>query len=241
MCGRAYETYTDHELAMRYIRGAPPAGIPHLEPVYNLCPTMNSPVLRIVNGQFRVELMYWQLIPMWEPAFKTKLSTINARSETILNSSVFGDVVLRQRCIVPISGFYEWKRDGKVKRPFKIHLKDDPIMSIAGIWETWRAGTPEARSSFSIVTTAANSFMKGIHDRMPVVLSQRDEDEWLDPEVHSPERLQRILKRPPSEILTAVEVSPLVNSAKNNSPDLLDPATPETSAAAPSPRTLFEL
>jgi putative SOS response-associated peptidase YedK len=226
---------------MRYIRGTPPAGIPRLEPVYNLCPTMTSPVLRIVNGALCVELMYWQLIPLWEPDFKTRLATINARSETIFSSLVFRELIVRQRCIVPISGFYEWKREGKVKRPFKIHLKDDAIMSIAGIWETWCARTSEARSSFSIVTTSANSLMKDIHDRMPVILSRNEEDEWLDPEVHEPERLRRMLKPSPSEMMSAVEVSPLVNSAKNNSPDLLVPASPETSAAAKAPGTLFEL
>src|SRR5262249_35577336 len=163
------------------------------------------------------------LIPLWEPTFKTKLTTINVKSETIFTSPLFKDLVVRQRCIVPISGFYEWKRDGNVKRPFKIQLKDDPIMSIAGIWDTWRPGPPQARSSFSILTTSANLVMKEIHDRMPVILSRKDEDEWLDPEVHEHERLQRLLKPFPSEPMISVEVSTLVNSAKNNSPELLDP------------------
>ena len=104
MCGRAYETYTNEELNLRYIRGSPSPGIPRLEAVYNLCPTMNSTVLRLVDGERRFTLMYWQLIPFWEPQFKTKLSTINARSEGIFGSELFGNIVVRQRCIVPISG-----------------------------------------------------------------------------------------------------------------------------------------
>src|SRR2546423_15593955 len=101
MCGRLYETYTNEELSFRYIRGTPPAGIPRLEPIYNLCPTMNSPILRLVDSERSFTLMYWQLIPYWEPVFKTKLSTINARSETIFTSPAFRDIVVRQRCIVP--------------------------------------------------------------------------------------------------------------------------------------------
>jgi putative SOS response-associated peptidase YedK len=229
MCGRVYETFTDKELNARYIRGAPTAeDIEQLilmpEPVYNLCPTMNSPVLRIVDGRRRFDLMHWQLIPSYERVFKTKLSTINAKSETVFKSSLFGELVERRRCIVPISGFYEWKRDGKTKRPFKIHLADEPIMSLAGIWDTWRPGSKEERSSFTILTTQANSFMRTIHDRMPVILAREEEQEWLDAEVHKQSLLERMLKPCPSEWLTAVEVSPLVNSAKNNFPELLRPA-----------------
>jgi putative SOS response-associated peptidase YedK len=237
MCGRAYETYTEKELNARYIRGSPSAEeieqlslIP--EPVYNLCPTMNSPVLRIVNGSRCFCLMHWQLIPQYEPAFKTKLSTINARSETVFKSELFREVVERQRCIVPISGFYEWKRDGKTKRPFEVHLADEEIMSLAGIWDTWRKGTKHERSSFSILTTSANQFMKEIHGRMPVILSREDEDEWLDPEVHEQSKLEKLLKPCPSEWLFGVEVSRLVNSSKNNSPELLRPAEKSTDQGA---------
>src|SRR5262245_1653206 len=118
MCGRVYETYTDKELNARYIRGAPTAAdIQQLilmpEPVYNLCPTMNSPVLRVVNGSRRFDLMHWQLIPRYESLFKTKLTTINAKSETVFTSSVFGELVERTRCIVQIRGFYEWTGEAR--------------------------------------------------------------------------------------------------------------------------------
>jgi putative SOS response-associated peptidase YedK len=133
--------------------------------------------------------------------------------------------VVRQRCIVPLSGFFEWKNDGQGKRPFKIHLRDEPIMSVAGIWDTWRPGTPDERWSFSIVTTSANAFMREIHDRMPVILGRSDEDAWLDPEIHEQDLLQKLLKPCPSSWLTAIEVSPLVNAAKNNTPEVLAPMT----------------
>ena len=223
MCGRAYETYTDHELSFRYLSKQPFTDFAFVQ-VYNLCPTMNSPVLRLIDGERRFDLMHWQLIPDWEPSFKTKLSTINAKSETVFNSSLYRDLVIRRRCIVPLSGFFEWKRDGGRKRPFKIHLKDEPIMSVAAVWDTWRPGTPDERRSFSILTTSANSFMCEIHDRMPVILGRSDEDAWLDPGIHEQDSLKQLFKPCPSSWLTAVEVSPLVNSAKNNSPAVLEPA-----------------
>src|SRR5262249_12113232 len=148
-------------------------------PVYNLCPTQDSPVLRLVDGERRFDPMRWQLVPNWEPVFATKLSTINAKSETVFDTLLFGELIIRQRCIVPLSGFYEWKTDGQRKRPFKINLKNNAIMSVAGIWDTWRPGTPFERCSFSILTTTANQFMREIHDRMPVILDASVLDEWL--------------------------------------------------------------
>ncbi len=222
MCGRAYETYTNEELYFRYRSSR--STLPALAPVYNLCPTMSSPVLRLVKSERQFDPMRWQLVPATEPAFTTKLSTINARSESVFQSRLYRDLVIRQRCIVPLSGFFEWRKDGKTKRPFKIHLQDEPIMSVAGIWDTWRAGTPSEQHSFAILTTAANEFMSRIHDRMPVILGRTDEEDWLDPEVHEPEALQKLLKPCPPSWLAAVEVSPLVNSARNNGPELLRPA-----------------
>jgi putative SOS response-associated peptidase YedK len=138
---------------------------------------------------------------------------------------LFGDLVVRQRCIVPVSGFFEWKTGtGKLRQPLAIHLREARIMSVAGIWDSWRPGTLDERRSFSIVTTRANDFMSTIHDRMPVILSRSDEDAWLDPEVHEREILEKLLLPCPSSWLTAYEVSNLVNSPKNDSPDLLKPA-----------------
>src|SRR5437870_11670641 len=158
MCGRAYETYTDEELYFRYLSKRPLTPLV-LSPIYNLCPTQNSPVLRLVAGERQFDLMRWQLVPATEPGFTTKLSTINARSEAVFESQLYRDLVIRQRCIIPTSGFFEWKTDGARKRPFKIYLCDEPIMSVAGIWCAWRPGTPDERCSFSIVTTVANTFI----------------------------------------------------------------------------------
>lgn len=94
MCGRAYETYTDQELYFRYL-GRPSLADFSFQPVYNLCPTMNSPVLRLVDGKRHFDSMHWQLIPSTEPNFKTKLSTINARSETVFRSPLYRGIRFR--------------------------------------------------------------------------------------------------------------------------------------------------
>jgi putative SOS response-associated peptidase YedK len=112
-------------------------------------------------------------------------------------------------------------------------------MSIAGIWETWRPGTPDQRHSFTILTTVANELMREINHRMPVILGRSDEDTWIDSEIHDPEVLKKMLKPCPSSWLNAVEVSTLVNAAKNNSPDVLQPVTITASASDLKPR-LFE-
>jgi len=103
MCGRAYETYTDEELYFRYLSKRPVTPLALL-PMYNLCPTQNSPVLRLVAGERQFDQIRWQLVPAVDPAFTTKLSTINAKSETVFQSRLYRDLVVRQRCIVPLSG-----------------------------------------------------------------------------------------------------------------------------------------
>src|SRR5439155_11662125 len=110
------------------------------------------------------------------------------------DSRLFGNLVLRQRCIVALSGFFEWKTDGQTKRPFKIYLESNAIMSVAGIWDIWRPGTPDERRSFSIMTTAANRFMREIHDRMPVILDSSGLADWLNPEIHERKALEEIMQ-----------------------------------------------
>ena len=98
-------------------------------------------------------------------------------------------------------------------------------MSVAGIWDTWHPGTADERRSFSILTTSANEFMSAIHERMPVIIGRPDEDAWLDPTIHDEDILQPLLKPCPSSWLTTVEVSSLVNAAKNNTAEVLEPVT----------------
>ena len=221
MCGRAYETYTADELYFQYLNKRP-LNLKPFKPNYNMSPTQQSPVLRLIDGTRQFDEMRWQLVPRWEKEFKTKISTINAKSETVFESRLYKSLIVRQRCIVPLSGFFEWRKEGTAKRPFKIYRKDGAIMSVAAVWDTWHSGSPDEGRSFSILTTSANEFMSAIHDRMPVILGAEDLQEWLDPEIHEQDALQKMMKPCPSAWLASSEVSTLVNSPKNNSAEVLN-------------------
>lgn len=227
MCGRAYETYTEEELYMRYLNEKGRRNPLGHRANYNLAPTQLSPVVLNREGSVAISMFRWGLIPAWAKDIKSasKYSLINARGEEILEKRSYKNAFIKRRCIVPLSGFIEWKRESeKVKRPFAIHLKEDPIMSVAGVWEHWESkDTGEIVDSFSIITTAANSFMEKIHNRMPVILSEKSESEWLDPENQEPARLLKLVRPCPSEWLSAYEISTAINSPRNNRPEVLEP------------------
>ena len=224
MCGRAYETYTEEELAFQYLNRRP-LRLDGFHQTYNLAPTQSSPVVLVRNGHRTIEVFRWGLIPDWATSLEAaaRYSLINARGEEIAEKRSYAQAFRHRRCIVPLSGFYEWKRGGPQKRPFAVHRWDQGILSVAGIWEHWHPEGQAPVQSFSIVTTRANSLMADIHDRMPVILDAPDLDLWLDPEVHEPERLQPLVRPCPPEWLTAYEVSTAVNAPRNNRPDILEP------------------
>ncbi len=229
MCGRAYETYTDEELEMRYLSKT--VRLPllrDLKPNYNMAPTQTSPIVLIRDNKKTIELFRWGLVPQWAKDIKSaaKYSLINARGEEITEKRTYKTPFKKRRCIIPLSGFYEWKRTKDKKRPFAISLKDQNILSVAGVWEHWESKDDgEVVDSFSIITTSANSLMESIHDRIPVILKDQDIDQWLDPENENIESLQKLLKpcAAGKMVAVAVEVSTMVNSVRNNTRDLLNP------------------
>lgn len=231
MCGRDYSTYTDEELAYRYLNKRSwkwPKEIPTFksEPNFNMCPTQTTHGLLVLDNKIQFHEMRWGLVPGWAKTVKDadKYSMINAKAEEIAEKRSYKNAFQMRRCIIPVSGFYEWKRTQDAKRPFAIHLKDKSIMSLAGIWERWSdKESGEVVDSFSLITTAANNFMLKIHDRMPVILEEEDEETWLDPELNDPKELMSLLKPCPDNFLDAYEVSTLVNSPKNNSMAVLEP------------------
>jgi putative SOS response-associated peptidase YedK len=226
MCGRDYSTYTDEELFLRYLNKKP-VNFPKLTPTYNITPNQKSLVLRLINGERTFDFLRWGLIPFWAKDIKSasQYSLINAKAEEISEKISYKAAFEKRRCIIPMSGFFEWKNEGtKRKKPFCIRLKDEPIMSVAGIWEHWKSkdATDEVYS-FAIITTDANSLVQEIHNRMPVILDRNDETAWLDPENTETAGLKKFLKPCPSEWIEAYEISTLVNSPRNNRPEVLSP------------------
>lgn len=228
MCGRAYSTYRADELYLRYINQRPfslefNSKLPDIKPNFNMCPTHTTTVLCVTEQLLAFKKMRWGLVPGWAKTVKDadRYSMTNAKSEEITQKKSYKIPFQKRRCIIPLSGFYEWRTEGKIKIPFAISLKNEAIMSVAGIWEHWQSGeTGETVDSFSVVTTAANSFMAHIHTRMPVILNSDQERVWIGVDSDS-EALSQIMRSSDSEELSARKVSTLVNSTKNNSPELL--------------------
>jgi putative SOS response-associated peptidase YedK len=191
-----------------------------ITPNYNVSPGQNLPVITRSENVNQLELMRWGLIPHWSKDSNIGYKMINARAETLLEKPSFKHPFKNNRCLIPISGFYEWKRfDEKHKTPFFIHFKDQAIISLAGIFENWiNPITQEKIKSFSIITTSANSQMEKIHDRMPIMLDEKDENKYLE---GSFEEAYSLFK-PSKEKLYIYEVSKAVNSLKNNYIDLLN-------------------
>lgn len=197
---------------------------PDLSPRYNVAPSQQIAVVRQQNGGDReLVMMQWGLIPSWakDPTIGHKM--INARSETAHEKPSFKQALRSRRCIVPVSGFYEWEKNGKEKIPHYIHLRDGDIMSLAGLWETWKSPEGERIETCTILTTAANSLLKPLHDRMPVVLHNEEFDLWFNREVDDINLLGELFRSYPSDRLEEHIVSKEVNSPSNDSTECIVP------------------
>jgi putative SOS response-associated peptidase YedK len=230
MCGRSYSDYTPADLRLRYFDRSWPFAInttiPEWSPTYNMCPTQTGLILAVHQGTLGFKPMRWGLVPSWAKSVKDAdtYSMINAKSEEITEKKSFKSAFYQRRCIVPVSGFYEWKREGKRKLPFAISLKNDPIMSLAGIWEEWTCKeSGEKVLSYSVLTTAANTLMSPIHSRMPVILNRDQERDWLDPQNGDKNHLAQLLLSCSCQTMQAIQVSNLVNSPTNNFARVLEP------------------
>jgi putative SOS response-associated peptidase YedK len=215
-----------------------PDALEELGPRYNVAPT--QPVTVVVQrdeGRF-IELHKWGLVPAWADSSAAGARMINARAETVATTPAFRASFLRWRCVIPADGFYEWRRDGKNRKPFLIHAADDRPLAFAGLWAPWRdPSTGEWLLSASVVTTRANATVGQLHDRMPAILSSDEWPLWLDPIVDDSGLLSHLLHPADEELLTLDAVSPLVNNANNEGAELLVP--PAEVASVADELTLF--
>ena len=192
-------------------------------PSFNIAPTQE--VLAVTNdgSENRPELMRWGLVPSWANDLKIGNRMIKARSETLAEKPSFRTAFKRRRCLIPADGFYEWKREGKAKKPMLITANPGGLFAFAGLWETWKQPDDSWLLTCAIITTSANEFMKSIHDRMPVILPRESEASWLDPEEQDTAMLSELLLPYDSDRMEAYEVSTLVNSPRNNFPEVIEP------------------
>lgn len=199
-------------------------------PRYNIAPTQQL-LCRLNDEERRVAELRWGLVPPWaaSPA-AMKLSTFNARIETIATAPAFRDALRVRRCAVFASGYYEWQRraDG-TKRPFWISRRDGEAFAFAGLWSTWGRGA-EALYSCTIVTQPPNDFLRTIHSRMPVDLHETAAFEWLDAREREPQEMIALLPPQPSEAWTAHEVSARVGNVRSDDPALIEPVARDDSS-----------
>lgn len=221
MCGR-FTLFADYnDIIDRFnIEAAIQEELYH--PSYNIAPS-NS-VLSVINDgtKNRLGFLRWGLVPPWAKDEKIGYKLINARAETLIEKPSFRDAFKKRRCLVIADSFYEWKRSqDKPKTPMRIKLKSNELFAMAGLWERWKSPAGKTIYSCTVITTAPNELMKDIHDRMPVILKPEDEKVWLNPAINDINPLNHLLKSLPEEMMEAYEVSSLVNSPKNNSPNLI--------------------
>jgi putative SOS response-associated peptidase YedK len=222
MCGRVIQ-YRDLDSYARAVglRKASP-DLPNAPPHYNGAPSQELLVVRREphSGERRLSLIRWGLIPHWAKDSKIAWKLINARSDTIARTPAFRDAYRERRCLIPVDGFYEWKKIGKVKQPYFIGMKSGEPFTLAGLWENWKdPATGEWTRTFTIVTTGANELVAELHDRMPVIVAADDQERWLNIGEEAPDLLRPF----PADLMTMWPVSTRANSPKNDDRSLLDP------------------
>jgi putative SOS response-associated peptidase YedK len=182
---------------------------------FNIAPTQDIPVVRYTDAGRELTLMRWGLIPSWSKGPTSGSLLINARSETAAEKPAFRSAFKTRRCLIPADGFYEWKKTGGKKQPYHFRLANGQPFAFAGLWEKW-----QAIESCTILTTEANELAAQMHDRMPVILSPNDYAEWLDPQAKDSGML---LTPFPASEMSAIPVNPIVNNARNEGPECIEP------------------
>ena len=219
MCGRKFSheelTWAEYRDILAIVQPPPDS---NFQPNYNICPTQQVPVCINRDGQRSLELMHWGLVPRWAKDTKYAARMINARAETLAEKPSFSPLLESHRCIIMVSGFYEWQREGAAKTPYKVERSDRAPMLLAGLWtHNDRLGI----DSYAVITTASPLSFAPIHDRVPVILERADISTWLESGWDEAGNLATTYQ----DDLSAIQVSSLVNSNRNNGPELLEPVT----------------
>lgn len=219
MCGR-YSLYHPQER----LKGHFGVSFPTMEPRYNLSPTQLVPfVFQNADEHRQAGWARWGLVPHWSKDGTTRTTLFNARSETVLEKPAFKRAFIRGRCLVPASGWYEWRRSEDGKQPYHLRSRTGEPIAFTGLFDVWRDGAGKRVVSCTILTTAAPEELLWLHERMPVVLPYDDYDLWIDRSTPDIADLTEVLKPYPPEGLEVYEVSPGVNSAREDKAEFIVP------------------
>ena len=221
VCGRITQDLNLRTLFARYGL-SPAASALNLAPRYNGCPTQEFVACRAAGATRALVKLRWGLVPRWATDLKIGARMINARSETVHEKPAFRSAFRRQRCVIPVNGWFEWQREGGEKQPYWIRPGNAGVFSLAGLWARWEKGE-EPVETFTILTTAASPALADIHHRQPVIVDDDEVDAWLDPA--SPfERIAGMARAAFAGPFDRWRVSRAVNNARNDAPELLRPA-----------------
>ncbi|HPG88488.1 MAG TPA: SOS response-associated peptidase [Hyphomicrobium sp.] len=194
-------------------------------PRYNIAPTDPVLIVRLdARSNRELVLVRWGLIPTWVKDPREFATLINARAETAAEKPSFRGALRHRRCLVPTDGFYEWTGRPGAKQPHLIRRADGgSLFAMAGLWEHWLGADGSEIETMAILTTAANTDLSGIHDRMPLILAPGDFDRWLDCKSGSATHIIDLLSPPAAGQLAAIAVNPKLNNPRAEGPELIKP------------------
>jgi len=222
MCGRFTATFEFSDIRDRWNLDR---DLPRYMPRFNIAPEQTSPTIPAIvrhKGGNECRLMHWGLIQHWavDPSIGNRML-----AEMLTELPSFKLLVDRRRCIIPADGFYEWRKEGRRKVPMWVHLKNREAFGLAGLWDVWRKPDGKRVESFTIITTEPNELVRPIHNRMPVILRPEDEEQWLDASRTPFVKAKSLLKTLSREMMDAHDVSPIINSAKYDGPECIQPVS----------------
>ncbi len=219
MCNR-FVLLKEHYHAILAALGV--AARPDFASRYNIAPTTAVPVVRTTPRRETAALR-WGLVPAWAKA-DHDLNLFNARVETIAEKPSFREALKKRRCVIPASGFYEWKTSGRNKQPMFVRRRDEQPFCFAGLWESWPAPAGAPLESCTLVTTEPNELMRPIHTRMPFMLTPAQGSAWLDATITDAPTAIALLTPLRSDEMTATAVGDYVSNVRHEGPECLAPA-----------------
>lgn len=220
MCGRYVLKASPAELKKVFHLEQVPEALP---PRFNIAPLQAAPIITDAAPK-TLTVARWGLLPHWAKDTKIASRMINARGETLRRRGAFKELLADHRCLVPCDGFYEWKRDARLKRPHFIHAASGGLLAMAGLWSRWRSPDGLDVVTFTVITSASNELVRPLHDRMPVFLDEEGRRRWLSGPTHDLAALEELLHPWRGAALAEYEVTPHVNKATVDDPTCLEPA-----------------
>jgi putative SOS response-associated peptidase YedK len=222
MCGRYSLIFID-DLGNRFRVFNPMIG---LHSRFNIAPGNEMPV--IINDdehsdKWNLVMMKWGLVPHWTRDIRSAKRSINARAESLAEKPSFAGLLKNRRCLVPASGFFEWKKEGTKKIPYYINLPKSPLFAFAGLYDQWNDPAGNPLLTYTIITVEPNELVAKVHNRMPSILLRENEERWLSKTSLSTGALKEILTPFPAENLSLYPVSPLVNTPDTDDERVIQP------------------